>query len=168
MFIKNFEKNFLLLRRACRISLSPQVLCVEKVDLLAENNSVNIMPKVEELFRDAERLYEEALKELKAGRLRNAAENAWAATLRATDALILARTGERPFRSDVTTRRLHELRSRDERVEVLIGRYHTRADFLHGTCSYLGVCKPAEEVRRRIVETKKYIEDAKKLAYEHY
>ena len=51
-------------------------------------------PKVEELFRDAERLYEEALKDLEAGRIRKAAENAWCATLRATDALILARTGE--------------------------------------------------------------------------
>lgn len=121
-------------------------------------------PKVEELFRDAERLYEEALKDLEAGRIRKAAENAWCATLRATDALILARTGEEPVRSDVTTRRLHELRSKDPRVEVLIGRYHTRADFLHGLCFYLGVCEPVEEVRRRIVETKQYIEDAKRLA----
>ena len=121
-------------------------------------------PKVEELFRDAERLYEEALKDLEAGRIRKAAENAWCATLRATDALILARTGEEPVRSDVTTRRLHELRSKDPRVEVLIGRYHTRADFLHGLCFYLGVCEPVEEVRRRIIETKQYIEDAKRLA----
>ena len=64
----------------------------------------------------------------------------------------------------MTTRRLHELRSKDPRVEVLIGRYHTRADFLHGLCFYLGVCEPVEEVRRRIVETKQYIEDAKRLA----
>jgi len=121
-------------------------------------------PKVEELFRDAERLYEEALKDLEAGRIRKAAENAWCATLRATDALILARTGEEPVRSDVTTRRLHELRSKDPRIEILIGRYHTRADFLHGLCFYLGVCEPVEEVRRRIIETKQYIEDAKRLA----
>ena len=121
-------------------------------------------PEVRELFEDAVSLYGEALRDLNAGRLRDAAENAWCATLRATDALILARTGEEPVRSDVTTRRLHELRSKDPKVEVLIGRYHTRADFLHGLCFYLGVCEPVEEVRRRIIETKQYIEDAKRLA----
>jgi len=44
--------------------------------------------EIEEMFKDAERLYEEALKDLKAGRIRKAAENAWCTTLRVTDALI--------------------------------------------------------------------------------
>jgi uncharacterized protein (UPF0332 family) len=120
--------------------------------------------EIEEMFKDAERLYDEALKDLKAGRLKKAAENAWCATLRATDALILARTGGKPVRSDVTTKRLHELRSKDPSVEILIGRYHTRADFLHGLCFYLGICEPYEEIKRRVIKTKQYIEDAKKLA----
>ena len=45
-----------------------------------------------------------------------------------------------------------------------IGRYHTRADFLHGHCFYLGFCQPARDVERRIKETAKYIADANALA----
>ncbi|KPV63310.1 MAG: hypothetical protein AOA65_1318 [Candidatus Bathyarchaeota archaeon BA1] len=127
-----------------------------------------MMGEVEELFRDAERLYEEALKDLESDRVRKASENAWCATLRATDALILARTGERPVRSDLTTKWLHELRSKDQNIEILIGRYHTRSDLLHGLCFYLGACEPVEELKRRIVETGEYIVDARRLAgYSH-
>jgi len=53
---------------------------------------------VEEIFRDAEKLYEDALNELEGGRVMDAAEKAWGATVRATDALILARIGEKPVR----------------------------------------------------------------------
>jgi len=48
--------------------------------------------EVQGMFKDAERLYEEALRDLKVDRRRMAAENAWCATLKATDAFILART----------------------------------------------------------------------------
>ncbi len=120
--------------------------------------------RVSELFKDAECLYDMALRELEIGNVRDAAEKAWCATLRATDAVILANMGLEPIRSDLTSKRLHELRSKRPEVEVLIGRYHTRADFLHGMCFYLGICDPIEEIKRRIIETKEYIEDAKRLA----
>jgi uncharacterized protein (UPF0332 family) len=119
--------------------------------------------EVEEIFKDAESLYQEALKELEVGKIRKAAENAWCATLRATDALILSRTGKKPVGSDVTTDRLHYLALKYPEIEILIGGYHTRSDYLHGKCFYFGSC-PEEPVRRRIIETKQYIEDAKKLA----
>ena len=48
------------------------------------------------LFADARTLYDDALEMLDQGRLRNAAEKAWGATKRATDGLILARTGKEP------------------------------------------------------------------------
>ena len=51
--------------------------------------------RVGSLFADARGLYGDALEMLDQGRLRNAAEKAWCATKRATDALILARTGTR-------------------------------------------------------------------------
>jgi len=122
-------------------------------------------PDVEEIFKDAEELYQDAVRELERGRIRDAAEKAWGATVRATDALILARTKERPLRTDLTTRRLHELALKDTEVdEKLVGRYHTRQDFLHGTCFYMGVCEPPESIVRRIKETKEYIEDARTLA----
>jgi len=123
--------------------------------------------EVEELFKDAEDLYRKAVAEMDRGEIRDAAEKAWCAASRATDALILARTGERPVRSDVTTDRLHYLALKDPNVETLVGRYHTRSDYLHGRCFYLGVCPP-EIVGRRIIETKQFIEDAKKLASGKY
>jgi len=48
--------------------------------------------RADEIFLDAESLLVDSLEQLDAGKLRNAAEKAWGATLRATAALILART----------------------------------------------------------------------------
>ena len=121
--------------------------------------------RVEAIFKDAEGLHQEAMEELRRGKLRDAAEKAWGATVRATNALILARTGEEPERTPQTTDKLHQLAVTDKEIdEELIGRYHTRADFLHGHCFYLGFCQPAQDVERRIKETAKYIEDARTLA----
>lgn len=119
------------------------------------------------VFLDAWALYEDAVEELGRGKLRNAAEKAWGATKRATDALILARTGEEPATTRVTSRELHTLVILDARVESLVGRYHTRANFLHGQCFYDGMCEPEEEVKRRIRETDAYISDAQGLASNH-
>ena len=49
--------------------------------------------RVTELFEDAQVLYGDALEMLAMGKLRNAAEKAWGATKRSTDAMVLARTG---------------------------------------------------------------------------
>ena len=48
------------------------------------------------IFTDAQAVHAQALERLEAGDIRDAAEKAWCATKRATDALILARTGEEP------------------------------------------------------------------------
>jgi hypothetical protein len=120
---------------------------------------------VEEIFGDAENLYREAMSELRRGKIRDAAEKAWGATVRAADALILARIKEKPVRTDLTTRRLHELALKDPEIdEKLVGRYHIRQDFLHGTCFYMGVCEPLESVTRRIKETADFIKKARELA----
>ena len=58
--------------------------------------------RVEEILRDARELQTDALEMLVQGRIRNADEKAWRATKRATDALILARTGEEPERTPGT------------------------------------------------------------------
>ena len=50
--------------------------------------------RIDEIFQDARELQADALEMLALGKVRNAAEKAWGATKRATDALILARTGE--------------------------------------------------------------------------
>ena len=120
--------------------------------------------RVMDIFQDAKALHADAMEELGRGKLRNAAEKAWGATLRATDALILARTGVAPEKTPATASALHRLALEDSRVEGLVGRYHTRADYLHGQCFYLGLCDPSEDVERRIRETAYYIRDAQQLA----
>lgn len=118
----------------------------------------------EELFDDAYSLYKEALKELEEGRIRDAAEKAWGATLRATQALILAKTGEPPQRSDITSQQLCKLALTDPQMEEkILGRYYTRLHTLHGDCFYLGICEPIEDIKKRIIQTKEFIEDVQGL-----
>ena len=118
------------------------------------------LKRAKELLEDADFLYGEAIGELGRGKLRNAAEKAWGATVRATNALIVARTGDEPERVPGTTKKLHELAGKDKAVdEKVVGRYHTRADYLHGLCFYCGLCEPKEEVERRVRETSALIAD---------
>ena len=56
--------------------------------------TATIQDQVDEIFADARRMQTQAVERLEAGDLRDAAEKAWCATKRATDALILARTGD--------------------------------------------------------------------------
>ena len=120
--------------------------------------------RVSTIFDDARAVHADALRLLEAGDIRDAAEKAWCATKRATDALILARTGEEPEFSPDTSRGLLMLAGQDSTVNTLVGRFYTRQGMLHGTCFYLGVCEPMGEVERRIRQTADYISDAARLA----
>ena len=117
---------------------------------------------VQEMFDDAKGMHSEALERLAAGDIRDAAEKAWCATKRATDALILARTGEDPVLTALTTNGLDALAREDSNVKPLVGCYYSRIHQLHGLCFYVGTCNP--ETERRIRETAIYIEDAERLA----
>ena len=119
---------------------------------------------VSEIFADARAVHADSLRLLAAGDIRDAAEKAWCATKRATDALILARTGVEPEQSPDTTRGLVRLSNEDRAVVPLVGRYFSRQGHLHGACFYLGDCVPADEVERRIRQTADYINDAENLA----
>ena len=116
------------------------------------------------IFADARFLYDDALEMLELGKIRNAAEKAWGATKRATDALILARTGYEPGRTPETSAELRLLAGRDPAVRTLVGRYYSRQGVLHGDCFYLGLCEPLEDTERRIRETAGYIADAERLS----
>ena len=120
--------------------------------------------RVKEIFADARTLHSNALEMLVQGKIRNAAEKAWGATKRATDALILARTGVEPEKTPGASRGLGELALQDDGVRILVGRYYSRQSQLHGDCFYFGLCDPIEETERRIRETIRYIEDAESLA----
>ncbi len=118
----------------------------------------------EEIFTDAHHLYEQALRMLEQGDTRDAAEKAWCATLRSTDALIIARTGQEPETSRHTSQQLAELIHSDESVRMLRGRYYTSQRRLHGDCFYSGLCEPLADTTRLITETIEYIRDAEELA----
>ena len=118
--------------------------------------------RVREIFDDAKAVHAEALERLAAGDIRDAAEKAWCATKRATDALILARTGEEPGPTAMTTDELDNLAGRDSSVKPLVGRYYSRISQLHGSCFYVGLCN--NQTERRIRETAIYIDDAERLA----
>ncbi len=116
------------------------------------------------IFEDARNVHSEAPGRLAEGDVRDAAEKAWRATKRATDALILARTGVEPERSTDTRIGLERLANADQRARSLVGRYYSRQSLLHGDCFYLGICEPIETIERRIRETDRYIQDAESIA----
>ena len=122
--------------------------------------------RVRVLFADARGLQADALEMLAQGRIRNAAEKAWGATKRATDALVLANIGEEPARTPETGAGLRMLERLDEsaRRVHLSRRYYARQDHLHCECLYNGLCEPVEDTERMIRRTSAYIEDAERLA----
>ena len=122
--------------------------------------------RVRALFDDARGLQADALEMLAQGRIRNAAEKAWGATKRATDALVLANTGEEPARTPETGAGLRMLERLDEsaRGVHLSRRYYARQGHLHGECFYNGLCEPVEDTERMIRRTSAYIDDAERLA----
>ena len=116
------------------------------------------------IFADARQMYDSALERLAAGDIRDAADKAWCATLRATDALILARTGQQPPTSPTTTRAFLVLGESDPAVRGLQGRYFQMQSVLHGNCFYMGLCEPVEATKRLIRETDAYIRDTQTLS----
>ena len=91
--------------------------------------------------------------------MRDAAGKSWCATKRATDALILARTGDEPVTTARTSDGVDEL----ERLEPSItGRYYSRLSSLHGGCFYDGRCG-SPHVERRIRATPIYLEAVERL-----
>ena len=121
-----------------------------------EANAANI-------FADARRMRDAALERMAAGDVRDAAEKAWCATVRATEALVLARTGQEPGTSTAASRRLKALSANDPSLMNLQLRYADRQDVLHGECFYHDYCQPVV-TEQRINETSDYILDAERLA----
>ena len=119
--------------------------------------------RVQEIFEDSRVLYDDAMEMLAQDKLRNVAEKAWGATKRATDVLLLARTGEEPRTTAITTLEVDRLGDRDPQVKSLVGRYFSRIGQLQGLCFYDGICDP-ELTNRRVRETIAYIEDAEVIA----
>ena len=121
-----------------------------------EANAANI-------FADARRMRDAALERMAAGDVRDAAEKAWCATVRATEALVLARTGQEPGTSTAASRRLKALSANDQPLRDIARSYLERQDVLHGECFYHDYCQPVV-TERLINETSDYIRHAECLA----
>ena len=116
------------------------------------------------LFADARLLYDDAVEALELGKLRIAAEAAWGATRRATDALILARTGRAPQLTGQTSNGMRVLSHADPELAPLRELYGYRARVLHGDCFYSGDCGPPDAISDLIRETDEYIRHAERFA----
>lgn len=114
------------------------------------------------IFANARLMHTATLDRMAAGDIRNAAEKAWCATLRATEALVLAHTGQPPTTSTAAGRRLRFLAETDSSLENLSLRYSHRQAVLHGECFYHEYCQPVV-TERLIRETPDYIRDAESL-----
>lgn len=124
--------------------------------------TASIHDRITLLFVDARQMHAQAVERLEAGDIRDAAEKAWCATKRATDALILALTEEEPVTTAATSDGLDNLARRQPATRSLQGRYYSRQGQLHGACFYDGRCN--QETERRIRETAAYIDDAESMA----
>ena len=120
--------------------------------------------RTRDLFADARNLYADALEMLDQGKLRNAAEKAWGAIKRATDALVLARAGEEPQSAGQARRALLRSSNTSPAFDVFQGRYNTRSALLHVNCFYDGNCEPEQEMTALIAATSTYIRDVERLA----
>ncbi len=124
--------------------------------------TTTIQDQVDEIFADARRMQAQAVERLEQGDIRDAAEKAWCATKRATDALILALICQGPGPTGFTSDSLDDLVASGRVTDSLQGRYYSRLSQLHGACFYTGACNRHTE--RRIRETAGYVADAEKLA----
>ncbi len=118
----------------------------------------------EAAFVDARVMYAMALERLEASDIRDAAEKAWCATKRATDGLVIARTGETPRVAPDTTRMLRQLAVNDPDISNLRHVYSTARDQLHGDCFYSGMCEPLDDTLELIRSTSSYLNEAERLA----
>ena len=105
---------------------------------------------VADIFADARQMQEASLRCLAANDIRDAAEKAWCATMRASAALVFSRTGTEPETAPDTSRELRILARQDTSVKRLVPRYFERQGVLHGDCFYRGRCEPMDDVAERI------------------
>lgn len=133
----------------------------------ASNATISPMTTTEtsptRIFADARRMLNAALERMGSGDIRDAAEKAWCATLRATEALVLARTGREPGKSPDASRRLSEMADADPSLGDLELQYFRRQARLHGECFYHELC-PMPGTERFIRETLDFIRGAEALA----
>ena len=115
------------------------------------------------IFEDAHHMRDAALERMAAGDARDAAEKAWYATLRATEALVLARTGQEPGKPIEADRRLSSLAMKDGLLWDLRTRFAFFEVILWEECILHEYCVP-EEIDRTLSKAVDYVRDCERLA----
>ena len=119
--------------------------------------------RVAALFADAWALYADAIEILESGKQRIAEEVAWGATKRATDALILARTGREPTGTGQTSGWMRVSRELAP-ATLYCGCDSKEGGTLHANCFYLNNCPLPDLLELLIRETNSYIRQAEIMA----
>ena len=115
------------------------------------------------IFEDAHRMRDAALERLAAGDYRDAAEKAWYATLRATEALVLARAGLEPGKPIDTGVRLSTMGVHDQSLRDMRSRFAFFQVILWEECILHEYCVP-EEIDRTVSKAVDYVRDCERLA----
>ena len=122
-----------------------------------------IEANVASIFEDAHRMKDAALERLAAGDYHDAAEKGWYAALRATEAFVLARTGQEPGKPIDTSVRLGTICVNDQSLRELRTSYSCFHVILWEECILHEYCDP-EEIDRLVREAVDYVRDCERLA----
>ena len=115
------------------------------------------------IFEDARRNSDAALERLAAGEFRDAAGKAWCAALRATKALVLARTSQEPETHNDVSLSLQKLTVADPSLRDLLDCYCDLKAVLHDECFLHDYMNP-KEIDMLVRETADYVRDAERFA----
>jgi len=128
---------------------------------------VSVVDRVQVYFEDARRFFEESIKEFEEGvrennpyKIRDSAEKAWNAVVRATNALILKFSGKLPSSHWERRRMLRELETRVPEIGKLMlrDRYGAREKHLHEMVFYEGNID-VEDIRYELEKVRAYLDD---------
>ena len=118
----------------------------------------------QELLAEAWGCYDDAIELLEQGDLRNAAGKAWDASEKATNALIVERTGREPqFVREMSSEVAH-LGQESQALAPLRSRFAGQVESLYGDCFIDGNCSSGDYHVEMIRNTAGYIRDAERLA----
>ena len=118
----------------------------------------------QELLAEAWAFYDEAIKLLEQGDLRNAAGKAWEASEKATNAMILERSGREPQNERETSRGVAFLILEGEVFKAFSSRFVGQIHDLYGDCYIDNHCEPEDYHEEMIRNTDGYIREAERLA----
>lgn len=116
------------------------------------------------MLAEAWAFYGEAIKLLERGDLRNAAGKAWEASEKATNAMIVERTGREPQNERETSREVRFLILEGEDFKAFSSRFAGHIHDLYGDCFIDNHCEPEDYHEEMIRNTDGFIREAERLA----